>query len=159
MTKKQWMMESKVGRIYLVASETGLAGIHWRRQAVPTVESLKGSAPEIAILRQAVSELEEYFDGKRKIFSLRLETEGTPFQKKVWSELSKIPYGETCSYRDIAVRVKSPRAVRAVGTANGRNPISIIVPCHRVINASGKLGGYGGGLPIKTKLLELEKRE
>ena len=95
-------------------------------------------------------------DGKRKSFDLPLKPEGTEFQKKVWNALLDIPYGETRSYKDIAVAIGNPKACRAVGMANNRNPISIIIPCHRVIGANGSLVGYGGGLPIKIELLNLE---
>ena len=102
-------------------------------------------------------ELKEYFDGKRTKFSVPLEYPGTPFQTKVWDELLKIPYGKTISYEELARRVGSSGAVRAVGTANGMNRIAIVIPCHRVVNKSGKLGGYGGGLRRKEALLKLER--
>lgn len=101
-------------------------------------------------------QLGEYFAGKRKTFNLPLKPTGTEFQLQVLEELQKIPYGTTCSYRDIAERIGRPRAVRAVGAANGRNPIPIIIPCHRVIGASGDLTGFGGGLPTKEALLRME---
>jgi methylated-DNA-[protein]-cysteine S-methyltransferase len=123
------------------------------------VNSLAGKGKSQEILRQTVRQLEEYFAGKRREFDLPLDVQGTEFQKSVWNQLSKIPYGKTCSCRDIAKRVKNDRAVRAVGTASGRNPLSIIVPCHRVIGADGKLAGYAGGLDIKSKLLALESAE
>lgn len=156
MTQSQWRMDTLVGPLYLVASATGLQEIMWDKRPVPMVASLKGWSPEIKILTMAVRELEEYFAGERKTFSVPVETQGTPFQKKVWHELNKIPYGETVSYSDVAKRIRNDKAVRAVGTANSRNPISIITPCHRVIAADGTLGGYGGGLANKTKLLMLE---
>jgi methylated-DNA-[protein]-cysteine S-methyltransferase len=112
---------------------------------------------ETALLREAIKQLEEYFEGKRKSFDLPLNLEGTEFQKKVWNALKEIPYGETRSYGEIAKVIGNEKAARAVGMANNRNPISIIIPCHRVIGASGKLVGYGGGLHIKEKLLEVEK--
>ncbi len=153
----QWRMDSAVGAIYLVASDRALQGIHWTRQSAPMAAALKGRAPGTLLLARAVRELGEYLEGKRRKFTLPLEARGTPFQMSVWAELSKIPYGKTCSYAEIAVRLKNPRAGRAVGTANGKNPLSIMVPCHRVITSSGKLGGYAGGLAIKTRLLELEE--
>ncbi|MFB0921402.1 MAG: methylated-DNA--[protein]-cysteine S-methyltransferase [Oscillospiraceae bacterium] len=104
----------------------------------------------------AAKQLREYFAGKRRDFDLPLDAQGTAFQKKVWTALMEIPYGETRSYKDIAEAVGSPKGFRAVGGANHNNPISIIIPCHRVITADGGLGGYGGGLDIKTLLLELE---
>lgn len=115
------------------------------------------SLSELQPLAQAVRQLEEYLSGKRKKFDLEFDVQGTAFQKSVWQELSKIPYGKTCSYRDIAKRIKKEKAVRAVGTANGRNPVCIIVPCHRVIAANGSLGGYYWGLEMKEKLLRMEK--
>lgn len=158
MQQSQWCMKSKIGPIYLVASDKGLAGLLWDQQPIPMLKSLDGSEKESKILSLAVQQLEEYFCGKRKSFALPLDVSGTEFQQRVWKELSKIPYGQTCSYSDIARRIKNDKAVRAVGTANGRNPVSIIVPCHRVIAADGTLGGYGGGLDKKVKLLELEKQ-
>lgn len=113
---------------------------------------------ESNLARQAIRELNEYFAGERTEFSLPLQPSGTEFQKKVWLALREIPYGETRSYGQIAQAVGNPKACRAVGMANNRNPISIVVPCHRVIGANGGLTGYGGGLPIKERLLELERR-
>jgi methylated-DNA-[protein]-cysteine S-methyltransferase len=109
------------------------------------------------LIKKAAAQLEEYFSGKRKKFSLPLDMRGTEFQMDVWRALQNIPYGETRSYKEIAEQVNRPKAVRAVGMANHRNPISIIVPCHRVIGRDGSLTGYGGGLPLKRYLLELEQ--
>lgn len=111
---------------------------------------------ETETLKEAYKQLEEYFRGKCKIFSLPLAPAGTDFMKKVWKTLEKIPYGETRSYKDIAEKINHTKAYRAVGLANNRNPIPIIIPCHRVIGADKKLVGYGGGLDIKEKLLKLE---
>jgi len=108
------------------------------------------------VLTRTIKELDEYFDGKRKTFDIPLIMTGTPFQRCVWNELRTIPYGSTASYALIAERIGKPRHVRAVANANGANPISIIVPCHRVIGSDAKLTGYGGGLQIKRQLLELE---
>ncbi len=108
------------------------------------------------VLEQAAVQLTEYFDGKRSDFDLPIELTGSSFQKKVWSELRNIPYGHTISYGELAKRVGNPRAARAVGSANARNPIPIIVPCHRVIGANGSLVGFGGGLPTKRYLLGME---
>jgi methylated-DNA-[protein]-cysteine S-methyltransferase len=105
----------------------------------------------------AITQLEEYFTGTRRAFSLRLNPSGTPFQLRVWRALVEIPYGETTSYGELARRIGQPTASRAVGLANGSNPISIVIPCHRVIGSNGSLTGYGGGLPIKERLLELER--
>jgi methylated-DNA-[protein]-cysteine S-methyltransferase len=153
----QWKMDSKVGPLYLVAGADGLAGVHWSRQEAPLLTRLR-SADEAALahLRQAVAELEEYFAGERWEFSLKLDPRGTEFQRLVWRELAKIPYGRTLSYSELARKIRKPLAVRAVGTANGRNPLSILIPCHRVIAADGSLGGYAGGLERKRILLGLE---
>ena len=109
------------------------------------------------VLKDVRKELDQYFAGKLKKFATKLVFNGTPFQNQVWKELTRIPYGETISYLDLATRIDNPKAVRAVGMANGANPIAIIVPCHRVIGSNGSLTGFGGGLPTKRALLELEK--
>lgn len=110
-----------------------------------------------AIFVEAKTQLNEYFAGSLQNFSLQLEPSGTPFQLNVLDQLKKIPYGETVSYGEIATRLGNPKAMRAVGAANGRNPIAVIIPCHRVIGANGKLTGFGGGLPTKEALLKLEQ--
>jgi methylated-DNA-[protein]-cysteine S-methyltransferase len=112
---------------------------------------------EGAVLKAAASQVEEYLAGERVVFDLPLEPVGTEFQRKVWRELARIPYGKTISYTDLARRIRNDKAVRAVGSANGRNPLSLVIPCHRVIAADGSLGGYAGGLEIKKRLLELER--
>jgi methylated-DNA-[protein]-cysteine S-methyltransferase len=112
---------------------------------------------ETPLIQKAAAQIKEYFEGKRKQFKLPLVMHGTEFQMAVWQALQNIPYGETRSYKEIAANIGRPKAVRAVGMANNRNPISIIVPCHRVIGADGGLTGYGGGLPLKQYLLELEQ--
>ena len=112
---------------------------------------------ESDIIKKAYKQLMEYFNGQRKSFDLPLNPKGTEFQKKVWNALLNIPYGSTCSYKDIAVNIGNEKACRAVGGANNKNPIFIIIPCHRVIGKNGSLVGYGGGLDIKLKLLELEQ--
>lgn len=150
---KQYLMNSKIGPLYLVASETSLLGIFWKKQAAPFIQSFK----ECAVLKEAVRQVEEYLDGKRSEFDLPLEPIGTEFQMRVWRELARIPYGKTISYTELARKIRNEKAVRAVGTANGRNPLSLVIPCHRVIAADGSLGGYAGGLEIKKKLLDLEK--
>jgi methylated-DNA-[protein]-cysteine S-methyltransferase len=109
------------------------------------------------VLQDVRKELDQYFAGRLRRFTTRLAFSGTPFQNAVWQELTRIPYGETISYLDLAKRIEKPKAVRAVGMANGANPIAIIVPCHRVIGSNGSLTGFGGGLPTKRALLELEK--
>jgi len=112
---------------------------------------------ETPLIKKAALQFEEYFNGKRKTFNLPLIMHGTVFQKKVWKALQNIPYGKTVSYGEIAAKIGNPKACRAVGLANNRNPISIIVPCHRVIGSNGSLTGYGGGLELKQQLLDLEK--
>lgn len=154
----QWIMASKIGPLYLVASEKGLQGVFLKKQKTPLARSLKEQRSPVRILARSVQQLDEYLDGKRRSFDLPFDITGTPFQKNVWRELSKIPYGKTYSYKDIANRIKNSKAVRAVGTANGKNPLCIIVPCHRVIAADGSLGGYAGGLTMKRRLLKLEQK-
>ena len=109
------------------------------------------------VLKNVRKELDAYFAGRLKTFTTRLAFNGTPFQNRVWKQLTRIPYGETISYLELANRIENPKAVRAVGMANGANPIAIVVPCHRVIGSNGSLTGFGGGLPNKRALLELEK--
>lgn len=111
---------------------------------------------ETPILKEAAKQLNEYFAGTRKVFTLPLAPKGTPFQLKVWAALQTIPYGETATYKEIAIKAGSPFGCRAVGMANNKNPIGIVVPCHRVIGTNGKLVGYAGGLEVKAKLLNLE---
>lgn len=113
---------------------------------------------ETAAIKDCKKQLDEYFSGKRKIFDLRLKPEGTVFQKKVWCVLLDIPYGHTASYKEIAQKCGCPKGFRAVGMANNKNPIPVIIPCHRVVGINGKLVGYAGGLDIKQLLLDLEKR-
>lgn len=156
MADRQWEMQSAVGPIYLVASSKGLKGVLWERQNVPFLESKDESSNMANILSTTVNQLSEYFEGRRKEFDIPLDVEGTEFQKKVWDQLCQISYGKTKAYKDIAVALKNHKACRAVGTANGQNPISIIIPCHRVIASNGTLGGYAGGLETKKKLLNLE---
>ncbi len=152
-TKLQWKLNSSIGPLYLVASQHGLQGVYWNKQ---TIKMAKDPS-ESKFLKQAVKEILQYLSGERKSFSVALDIQGTEFQKKVWNELRQIPYGKTISYKELAQNVKNEKACRAVGTANGRNPLSLIIPCHRVIAANGTLGGYAGGLDIKTTLLSLEK--
>jgi methylated-DNA-[protein]-cysteine S-methyltransferase len=150
-------MKSPVGRLTLVGSDQGLAAVLWQDDDPSRVGP--GATAEDTrhpLLRQAQQELEEYFAGKRRTFTVKLDPSGTQFQNKVWKALRTIPFGETRSYGQIADQIGSRKAVRAVGAANGRNPIPIIVPCHRVIGADGTLTGFGGGLAIKARLLALE---
>lgn len=157
MLKFQMKIKSLIGPLYLVGSKKSLHGIFWEEQPFPMITAENDL--EMKLLNDAAKQLEEYFAGKRKKFDLSLDADGTSFQKKVWQELANIPYGETRSYKEIAVAIKNAKACRAVGTANGKNPLSVIVPCHRVISSDGTIGGYAGGLAIKRKLLKLEEIE
>lgn len=145
-------LTSPIGLVEISASELTIESIYF-------VEHQNHAATGNAISGRAKEQLSAYFKGKLTSFDLPLGAQGTVFQKTVWNALSQIPYGETCSYADIAQRLDNPKAVRAVGAANGKNPISIVVPCHRVIGASGKLTGYAGGLERKSWLLTLEQRQ
>ncbi len=156
MANTKFLMNSKIGPLYLVASERGLQSVSFDNKEAEKVLGINGSSPASQVLNKAVKQLEEYFSGKRKKFDLPLDLKGTEFQKKVWRQLLKIKYGETLAYKDIANQIKNQKAVRAVGSANGKNPVCIIIPCHRVIAADGSAGGYSGGLQIKLKLLALE---
>ncbi len=151
----QKKIKSPIGDLFLVASDKGLQGIFWKNQNHPVTKD-SSSAPA-KFLKDTEHQLDLYFSGDLKSFNVPLDLVGTDFQKRVWKQLLKIPYGKTKSYKDIATAIGDPKACRAVGTANGKNPICIVVPCHRVIAASGTLGGYSGGLHIKEKLLEIEK--
>jgi len=145
---------SPVGNLLLVASDSGLSSVIWDRaeREKPGIEF--NNHP---VLLETEQQLNEYFAGQRQTFSLPLDFGGTDFQKKVWEALLTIPFGETRTYGDIARQIGSPQAVRAVGGAANKNPICIIAPCHRVIGATGKLVGFGGGLLNKTLLLEIER--
>ncbi|AIC22225.1 cysteine methyltransferase [Pseudomonas chlororaphis] len=151
------LMNSPVGQLTLVARGTKLAAILWENERENRVRlGPLRPADDHPVLLEAERQLNEYFAGSRDCFELELDFVGTEFQRKVWQALLTIPFGETRSYSQIAAQVGSPKAVRAVGAANGRNPISIIAPCHRVIGASGSLTGFAGGLQAKQFLLALE---
>ena len=146
---------SPIGLLQLHGTDAALTGVfmqNHRHEPAPTLEAVRDAAP----FRAARGQLEAYFAGERREFSLALAPAGTAFQLHVWQALRAIPYGQTISYGELAHRIGNPRAVRAVGLANGRNPLSIIVPCHRVIGTNGTLTGYGGGLERKRFLLALE---
>ena len=147
-------VESPVGQLTLEARDGCLVGLHLEEQRRPLVPS-PGTRRDDAGFDDVRAQLDEYFAGERTTFDVPLWLEGTEFQRCVWDALSAIPYGETISYGELARRVGNPKA-SPVGLANGRNPVAIIVPCHRVIAADGTLGGYGGGLGRKTVLLDLE---
>jgi len=152
-------MKSPVGELTLVASATGLAAILWENDTPGRVRlnivAQDGNHP---VLRETERQLQQYFAGARTRFDLPLDFTGTDFQKSVWKALLTIPFGETRSYAQIAAQIGAPKAVRAVGAANGRNPISIVAPCHRVIGSNGALTGFAGGLETKRMLLALEGR-
>jgi methylated-DNA-[protein]-cysteine S-methyltransferase len=151
------MVDSPVGRLTLVATDRGLAAILWEKDSPGRVR-LEIGAEEGAhpVLVETERQLREYFAGRRREFAVTLDVSGTEFQRKVWSALLTIPFGETRSYAELARQIGHPTAVRAVGAANGRNPVSIIAPCHRVIGSTGKLTGFAGGLEVKARLLALE---
>ena len=151
-------IESPIGKLKLVASDKGLVAILWENDSPRRVRLDELVADEQhPVLVETERQLGQYFAGKRKTFSIALDMRGTRFQKDVWEALLAIPFGETRSYGQLAKQLGNPRASRAVGAANGRNPVSIIVPCHRVIGSSGKLTGFAGGLDAKAHLLGLEK--
>lgn len=136
--------------LYLVATETHLINIQFTQPQKALLQTTE-------LLSMATIQLDEYFQGKRTTFSLPFKLTGTPFQLAVWKELQNISYGQTTSYKEIAQKINKPKAYRAVGMANNKNPLPIIIPCHRVIGSNGKLIGYAGGLKLKNYLLELEK--
>ena len=154
-------LESPVGLLRLRGTEHGLTGLFMdKHRHGPEAADELGWERDDTLFAEARAQLTDYFAGRRKTFNLAVDRDalgGTPFQRRVWTELEKIPYGETISYGELARRIGSAAAVRAVGLANGRNPLSIIVPCHRVIGANGTLTGYGGGLERKRWLLDFEK--
>lgn len=152
------VIDSPIGGLLLAGTQEALYQMHFqggRDSIEPCAEWEKNHKP----FREVVRQLEAYFAGNRRTFDLPLRPEGTGFQRTVWTALQAIPYGETWSYGQLARYIGKPQAMRAVGAANGQNPIPVIIPCHRVIGADGSLTGFGGGLPIKKKLLELERGE
>jgi methylated-DNA-[protein]-cysteine S-methyltransferase len=152
-----FFIDSPLGRLTLVNSDGLLSGLYTERDSAVSDATMFGSrSPAGAGFEAAAEQLREYFDRTRTRFSLRVVMGGTPFQRRVWDSLTTIPYGETRTYAQVAEAIGNRAAVRAVGLANGRNPISIVVPCHRVIGSDGSLTGYGGGLDRKRFLLELE---
>lgn len=150
-------MPSPLGELTLLSDGNALTGLYMPSPKSPPHVDDTAKRDE-GPLRPAVQQLEAFFAGELMAFDLAVAASGTAFQQRVWTALREIPYGQTRSYRDIAERIGAPKAVRAVGLANGRNPVSIVVPCHRVVGANGSLTGYGGGLHNKQLLLDLEKR-
>lgn len=158
MNKSYTTFKTPLGQMTIQANEQGLLGA-WFETQTTQPEELGKNDKEHPILIKAIKQLDEYFSGSRKEFDLPLAAEGTVFQQQVWKVLTTIPFGETWSYQQLADAIGNPKAVRAVGLANGKNPISVIVPCHRVIGKSGKLTGYAGGLERKAALLKIEHWE
>jgi len=145
----KWIYETKIGAITIGANVHSITYLK-------THDACVGEFSETNLIRKAYLQLEEYLSGQRRDFDLPLEPQGTDFQKQVWKVLCEIPYGKTITYKQLAEIIENPKAIRAVGAANGKNPIYIIIPCHRVIGSSGNLTGYAGGLDMKEKLLKLE---
>jgi methylated-DNA-[protein]-cysteine S-methyltransferase len=152
---KKMIVKSPIGALTLVGNASVLVALH-----LPTSDDVPpdGEPGKTRLLERVADQLGEYFAGERRTFDVPLEAKGTPFQRLVWDALVEIPFGALRSYGDVAKAIGRPAASRAVGAANGRNPIAIIVPCHRVIGSTGQLTGYGGGLPTKKWLLEHEQR-
>jgi methylated-DNA-[protein]-cysteine S-methyltransferase len=149
--------DSPMGTLLAIATDDAITDLHIvSGKYVPKVDERCVNAPTLPVFLQLQQELAEYFAGKRKIFTVKLAPEGTEFQRAAWNALTKIPFGQTRSYGEQATAIGNPKAVRAIGAANGRNPIAIVVPCHRVIGANGTLTGYAGGLDKKELLLKLE---
>jgi methylated-DNA-[protein]-cysteine S-methyltransferase len=150
-------VDSPIGRLMLTSDGEALTGLYMGAPSKqPTLGADWVEKPTAGALPAAARQLKEYFTGKRKNFELPLKLEGTEFQKRVWGQLTKIPFGETWRYGQLAKRLDNPNGSRAVGLANGRNPIAVIVPCHRVIGADGSMTGFGGGIPRKQWLLAHE---
>ncbi len=150
-------LETPIGPLTITATKKAVTAIRFGTQ-VPEGSTPCTGAEATPLLRKAAEEIGDYFAGSRRKFTLPLAPEGTPFQQKVWEALRTIPYGETRTYKQIAIQIGHNQSFRAVGMASNRNPIAIVIPCHRVIGYDGKLTGYAGGLDIKEQLLELEKR-
>ena len=163
-----WVADGGIlGRLRLAAADAGLcklalgresdnAFFAWLARVMGSMTLVERQTPVIA---QALSEIQAYLSGELRVFATSLDLRGTPFQRRVWAEVACIPYGETTTYSQIAARIGRPAAVRAVGAANGANPLPLLIPCHRVVGADGTLRGYGGGLEIKAALLALESRD
>ena len=154
------VVDSPVRKLTLVATDDGLAAILWENDRPSRVRlNIEAEDDRHPVLVETARQLGEYFAGERNAFALPLDLAGTAFQRKVWNALLTIPFGETRSYGQIAKQIGRPSAVRAVGAANGRNPVSIVVPCHRVIGSNGSLTGFAGGLDVKSRLLRLENAD
>jgi len=152
--KNVFFYETEIGKIMIAENGTAITNLYFRDEPDISDDVI---IKETELLKEAAKQLTEYFEGRRKSFDLPLAPTGTEFQMKCWKALQEIPYGETRTYGEIAEKIGNPKACRAVGLSNNRNPISIVIPCHRVIGANGKLVGYAGGLNVKEYLLNLEK--
>ena len=152
-------VDSPIGRLRLVASDDGLSAIHWENDKPRRVRfsDLLIESPNHTMLTRADMELADYFAGKRSTFSLPLDMRGTPFQQQVWQAILSIPFGETRTYTALAKQIGNPHGARAVGAATGRNPIAVVIPCHRIVGSSGDLTGFAGGLQAKAYLLNRER--
>ena len=153
--KNTYFYHTNIGKIGIVDNGASIIEVYFANDS----DTSQIEVNETRLIKEAAKQLEAYFKGESRGFDLPLEPKGTQFQRDVWKVLEAIPYGQTWSYKQVAQEVNSPKAYRAVGLANNKNPISIIIPCHRVIGANGKLVGYGGGLKIKEYLLNLEKKQ
>lgn len=157
---KKW--KSPIGELYLYSDEKNLLALTYPDNNSKTLKKLQlynlvnSSSP---IIDETIIQLQEYFENKRKKFNIPFNMIGTEFQERAWKELGNIPFGKTISYTEQAIKIKSEKAVRAIGTANGKNLIAIIIPCHRVVSSNGKISGYSGGSAIKEKLLQIEKKK
>ncbi|HJO95532.1 MAG TPA: methylated-DNA--[protein]-cysteine S-methyltransferase [Victivallales bacterium] len=150
-------IDTKMGKLLIVGDEKGIRNVDFQgKRGALKIDNNWIEDKDNEVLKDAVEQLEAYFDGSLEEFDLPLAPVGTPFQESVWGALTEIPYGKLASYKDIAEKIDNPKAARAIGGANNKNPISIIIPCHRVIGANGYLVGYGGGLSVKQYLLNLE---
>lgn len=152
--KNMYSYKTEIGEITIIENGKSVIGLYFENSII--TEDIKTNETEL--IKETKRQVDEYFAGKIKNFDLPLELEGTEFQQSVWNALQNIPYGETCSYAEIAKNIGRPKAYRAVGMANNKNPISIIIPCHRVIGKNGKMVGYGGGIDIKRHLLDIESK-
>jgi methylated-DNA-[protein]-cysteine S-methyltransferase len=152
------VIDSPIGPLTIVATNGVLSGLYMVKQRhLPAEETFGDRDPDAGVFAETARQLKEYFAGQRRVFDLPVAFHGTPFQQRVWAALREIPYGETVSYGRLAEELGRPTAARAVGLANGKNPISVIVPCHRVVGSTGDLTGYGGGLERKRYLLDFER--
>ncbi len=154
------IIKSPIDDLMLVTDDSALTGLYFVGcDHIPTASNRWTLNPQHPVLRQAAKQLQEYFAGKRESFSLPLRLAGTDFQERVWREIALIPYGETISYGDLAKRAGAPQAIRAAGTSTGRNPVAIVIPCHRVVGKNGDMCGFAGGLERKRYLLGLETKK